>query len=243
VFELLKETVRLTVRLQEAEMRPIANVRYAHPGEAGWPEAHFGRSVVSSAPEREEELREMLLEAHRQLMRRDEELEDLAHDLQAGLAASRPDAPEGGDPAAGEPDSVPGRYLRYRRLVRRIGRVAQRELPPGATVVVVSRGDEALLDLGDGRRGWHFPQGEGGIYAGHYPTDGAEAVSHLEEIRARGGEFLLFPETSLWWLRHYQEFREHLEKRYRPVVREEGTCLIFDLGGSPETADRVTPGQ
>ena len=51
---------------------------------------------------------------------------------------------------------------------------------------------------------------------------------------------MLLPETSLWWLQHYERFREHLKKRYRPLVREE-TCLIFDLRGFSETADRASP--
>ena len=130
---------------------------------------------------------------------------------------------------------MPGKYLRYQQLVRRIREVAQTTLPPGATVVVVSRGDEALLELGDGRRGWHFPQEHGGVYAGHYPADSAEAIDHLEELRSRGGEFLLLPETSLWWLEHYGGFRKHLEERYRLFVRKEGTCMIFTLEGLPET--------
>jgi hypothetical protein len=185
----------------------------------------------------------MLLEAHWQLMRRDGEIEALVHDLQADLAAlPQRDAPDGGgDTSATNGSFVPGKYLRYRQLVRRIWQVARTNLPAVATVIVVSRGDEALLELGDGRRGWHFPQGEGGIYAGHYPTDDAGAIAHLEELRAKGGAFFLLPETSLWWLEHYGGFREHLEEHYRPFVHEEGTCLIFDLREPPETEHRPTP--
>jgi hypothetical protein len=105
-------------------------------------------------------------------------------------------------------------------------------LPQQATVIVVSRGDERLLDLA-GRRAWHFPQEAGGVYAGHHPGDSAEAIAHLEELRARGGEFLLFPATGLWWLDHYGELAEHLDRAARPIVREDGTCVIYDLAGVP----------
>jgi hypothetical protein len=108
-------------------------------------------------------------------------------------------------------------------------------------VIVVSKGDEALLELGDERKGWHFPQNEDGVYAGHYPASSAEAVAHLEELRSKGASFLLFPETSLWWLDHYQGIRDHLESRYRLLVHEEGTCLIFDLGEFSETVDPNSP--
>src|SRR3712207_2672412 len=51
----------------------------------------------------------------------------------------------------------------YQQLVRRIREVVRTALPAGATVIVVSKGDDRLLEL-DGRRGWHFPQNERGVY-------------------------------------------------------------------------------
>ena len=101
-------------------------------------------------------------------------------------------------------------------------------LPRNATVIVVSRGDDELLDL-YGRRGWHFPQTEDGTYAGYYPAASTAAIAQLEALRSKGAEFLLFPDTSLWWLEHYPEFGRHLQSRYREVARREGTCLIYAL--------------
>src|SRR5690349_1869467 len=48
----------------------------------------------------------------------------------------------------------------YRDLVEQVREVVDRELPPEATVLVVSNGDDELLELGASRRGWHFPQTE-----------------------------------------------------------------------------------
>jgi hypothetical protein len=101
-------------------------------------------------------------------------------------------------------------------------------LPPDATVLVVSKGDEELTQL-CGRRAWHFPQREDGIYAGFYPADSAAAIEHLEGLRRKGAQFVLFPSTAFWWLEHYQDFRRHLETRYRLVIRKEDTCLVFAL--------------
>jgi hypothetical protein len=109
-----------------------------------------------------------------------------------------------------------------------LGAVSSGALPRDATVLVVSKGDDELLAL-PGRRGWHFPQMPDGTWAGYYPAKSAEAIAHLEALRARGGQFLLFPPPSLWWLEHYGGFRRHLESRYREVGSREGACVIFDL--------------
>jgi GT2 family glycosyltransferase len=116
----------------------------------------------------------------------------------------------------------------YEGLTERIRRLVATAVPPEATVLVVSRGDDELLEL-DGRRAWHFPAAEDGGYAGHYPRDSMEAVKLLEAMRTKGGEFLLFPKTGLWWLDHYAGLREHLESRYDAIIQEEDTCLIFAL--------------
>jgi GT2 family glycosyltransferase len=116
----------------------------------------------------------------------------------------------------------------YQQLTRRIREMVQTTLPVGATVLVISNGDEELLRL-DGKRAWHFPQTQDGVYAGHHPADSAEAIARLETLRAKGAEFLLIPHTALWWLDHYGEFKKHLDSQYALVARQEETCLIFAL--------------
>jgi GT2 family glycosyltransferase len=118
----------------------------------------------------------------------------------------------------------------YEQLTRRIRQMVHTTLPADATVLVVSNGDDELLRL-ERVQAWHFPQTQEGVYAGHHPADSAEAIDRLEALRAKGAEFLLFPNTALWWLDHYGEFKEHVEAHYAPVARQEDTCLIFALTG------------
>ena len=82
----------------------------------------------------------------------------------------------------------------YGRLVSRIRTIVETLVPEHATILVVSRGDDALLEF-DGPKGWHFPQAGTGRYAGYHPADSAVAISHLEEQRAAGADHLVFPST------------------------------------------------
>jgi SAM-dependent methyltransferase len=194
------------------------------------------------------ELRELLLDAHDQLQRRDEEIQaTLAAALQereaalrqavsprlAGESAPPAAAPRSNGPVVTGPiAAVKARgattYLVYQLLIRKVREAVEGAVPAGATVLVVSKGDEELLRL-EGRRGWHFPQRPDGVYAGHHPADSATAVAYLEELRARGADYLLIPQTSLWWLDHYADFRRHLEGRYRAVLRQPDVCVIYAL--------------
>jgi hypothetical protein len=95
-------------------------------------------------------------------------------------------------------------------------------------VLVVSKGDDDLLDL-NGRRGQHFPQGEDGGYSGFHPASDEDAIDHLESLRRRGAEFLLIPESASWWLAHYRDFHRHLTERYSVALSEDGVGTLFAL--------------
>jgi glycosyltransferase involved in cell wall biosynthesis len=122
----------------------------------------------------------------------------------------------------------------YKQEVQKIQSVVSSLIPQDAKVVVVSKGDEELLSF-DGRHGWHFPQTQDGTYAGHYPADSTAAISHLESLRIKGGHYLLIPNVSSWWLDHYTEFAEHVNKFY-PVAHQGDDCLIFNLCDYPGQA-------
>jgi glycosyltransferase involved in cell wall biosynthesis len=129
-------------------------------------------------------------------------------------------------------------YQYHQQLMPHIRSAVREAVPPGATVVVVSRGDEELLRL-DGPEAWHFPRDEEGAYAGHHPADDAEAIARLEEVRERGADYLLFPTTAFWWLEHYAGFSRHLEDRYQVVVRRKDVCRIYALRPSAPEGSRI----
>jgi GT2 family glycosyltransferase len=124
-----------------------------------------------------------------------------------------------------------GQKPEYERMTRRIREIVAEKLPPEAVVLVVSRGDDALLEL-ESRQARHFPASAEGSWAGYHPATSEDAVTQLEAMRAEGGEFLLLPSTGLWWLDHYREFGEHLEANYPVLVRDTDACVIYSLNGS-----------
>ena len=115
----------------------------------------------------------------------------------------------------------------YRDTIQSIRETVSGAVPAGAQVLVVSRGDEELLKL-DGRRGAHFPQVAGGVYAGHHPADSGEAIAELEQLGSAGAEFVVIPRTSLWWLDYYDGLRTYLEQR--GAVANSEACVIYRLG-------------
>ncbi len=119
----------------------------------------------------------------------------------------------------------------YPQVRRRIREVVDAELPTGSVVVVVSRGDDMLLELGP-RQGWHFPQTIAGVYAGYHPADSWQAIAHLEDVRRKGADYLLFPSTAFWWLGFYGDFRKYLELHY-PCICSDPSCQIFQLSTTP----------
>lgn len=136
------------------------------------------------------------------------------------------------------PDEL--KRVRYFQMLQRLRVAADSVMPANATVLVISKGDEALLLLGAQRRARHFPQNVDGVYAGYAPPDSASAIAHLEQLQVAGATHLLLPGTSAWWLDHYAEFAEHLRRVARELWRDEDG-VIFELGAdSAELACNTT---
>jgi glycosyltransferase involved in cell wall biosynthesis len=115
----------------------------------------------------------------------------------------------------------------YTETTARIRDIVETTIPPAAVVLVVSKGDEELLKLGQ-RPAWHFPRADDGAYAGHYPADSGAAIEHLQALVAKGAEFLLLPSTAYWWLEHYRELEAHLGRQHERIWRDE-RCIIYRL--------------
>jgi hypothetical protein len=133
--------------------------------------------------------------------------------------------------------------VNYEQLVGAIREVVHRVVPLNATVLVVSRGDNQLLQLGP-RRALHFPQEADGRYAGYHPADSDSAIALLENLRAQGADFLLLPSTAFWWLDYYEGFRQYLEQRYSVVEAGEHcwiAALTENLAGNADTGTMSAP--
>jgi hypothetical protein len=118
----------------------------------------------------------------------------------------------------------------YPRLIENVRREVAARLPEGATVVVVSHGEDELLRLGR-RRSWHFPQADDASYSSARPANSAAAIAHLEELQAKGAQHLVFPKVAFWWLDEgegYKEFKQYLDRRCRHIYRDEN-CIIYQL--------------
>jgi glycosyltransferase involved in cell wall biosynthesis len=140
---------------------------------------------------------------------------------------------------AGKLPSPPREPAPY-ALAERLRAVVSTAVPPGSVVAVVSRGDDRLLRLDIGS-GWHFPQTEHGVYAGHHPENSSEAIDHLEALRTRGATHLVIPCTSFWWLEHYADFTVHLTQRYHLIAFLDDTCVVFSLTERPSEVIYALP--
>lgn len=123
--------------------------------------------------------------------------------------------------------------VEYAELVGRVQAAVAEHVPPGSSVLVVSKGDAALVEL-PGVSAAHFPQDSGGGYAGHHPYDSATATAQLEELRRRGAEYLVMPATARWWLDFYGDFAVHLAGHGEVVADLPDACLIYSLGRSAQ---------
>jgi hypothetical protein len=118
-----------------------------------------------------------------------------------------------------------GTHDEYVHLVSSVKERAKKLITPGATAIVVSKGDEDLLDL-PGITGWHFPRDEDGTYAGYHPASSEDVVAHLQHLRRKGAHFMVLPSPYLWWLDHYAGLRKYVEKHARLVGADE-SCRIY----------------
>ncbi|MDQ3996047.1 MAG: hypothetical protein M3303_03400, partial [Gemmatimonadota bacterium] len=207
VAGLLHETSRLTVALAEQAGLAIDGQELTDGTGSSFDADSRGRPrgrLVFDSPE---------------LLAEDREIERLLHSLQTALADRAAKAGRGLVP--------PGDYLGYEAVIRGVQSAVEETVPPRAAVAVISRGDDELVRLRD-RSGMHLPQTERGTYAGYHPADSAEAVRHLEDAQARGADFLVVPSASFWWLEHYREFAEALDRDHECVHRGEA-CAIYRL--------------
>lgn len=122
---------------------------------------------------------------------------------------------------------------RYQELVADVRACVRACVPPGAVVLVVSKGDEDLVRI-EGVRAWHFPRDEWGAYAGHHPGTSLEALIHLRRLYEQGARYLVFPATASWWLEHYRDMADLLDTVHELRSSPGDACVIYELCESEE---------
>jgi Glycosyltransferase WbsX/Glycosyl transferases group 1 len=115
-----------------------------------------------------------------------------------------------------------------RRGSAELAAVVADNVPVDGTVLVIARGDTELLSALE-RDAWPVPRGADGAWSGYYPEHDTAAISQIEALRALGGQFLLVPEFSRWWLEHYAGLARHLTSRYERLAPEQDAYVLFDL--------------
>ena len=105
-------------------------------------------------------------------------------------------------------------------------------LPEDSITLVISSGDDRLVDLGE-LDAWHFPRTPGGEWAGWHPAQSEDAIARLEELRLVGATHLAVPRFAFWWLDFYDGFALHLEERH-DLAMEEEACKVFELKSAAE---------
>jgi hypothetical protein len=100
-------------------------------------------------------------------------------------------------------------------------------VPERATVLVVDRGDEDLMQV-EGRHMRHVPRNPDGTPAWHDPADSADVLAQIARERELGAGYLVIPKASLWWLDYFAELAEHLERECRLLGRD-SDCVVFQL--------------
>jgi O-antigen biosynthesis protein len=136
--------------------------------------------------------------------------------------------PKGPSPSKHASAPSSGANGAYDDLVAALRHKTETLVPPDSTILVITKGDDRLLEM-DQRQGWHFPQNESREYAGHYPVSSDNVIAHLEALRSQGAQYLLIPSPYLWWLSHYEGFQQHLDSRYRLILRDDDWGALYSL--------------
>jgi hypothetical protein len=159
---------------------------------------------------RERDLRSMLTDLQAMQLHRDSEI---MATLGSVLSRYAPNAPAA---------------IFHRKLVTRVRQLVESHVPPGARLLVITYGDEAMLNLGN-RVTESFPRSVDGVAADYTDVRGSEEIAQLESLRGAGAEFLLVPSPALPWLATHLELARHLDERYAVAARERGIGTIYAL--------------
>jgi SAM-dependent methyltransferase len=121
-------------------------------------------------------------------------------------------------------------------FISRLRRVARLAMPLDARIAVVTRGDDALLELGT-PAAVPFPPA-----ASPPDTDDPTLIADLESLRANSFHFLVVPAGSRPWFDGHPALKRHVEQSFRVVVDETDSAVVFALREPDDVpADGLAP--
>lgn len=124
------------------------------------------------------------------------------------------------------PGSADGAEPEGQALVPGIRALTAALLPEEDGVLVLTGGDDRLLEIG--RTAWRFPSEAGAGESVSGLGEGRAAVRELKAFRARGVRYLVVPRTSFYLVEECEQLRRFLEQ-CRTVALRDRLCAIFEL--------------
>ncbi len=100
-------------------------------------------------------------------------------------------------------------------------------LPDEEVVLVLSEGDERLLELE--RPAWHFPHDSSGRHVPLEAGSGAHAASQLRGLSRDGIRYLVVPAALLWMLARRPALAAYLDRECRRLAWRDQICAVYEL--------------
>jgi hypothetical protein len=110
-------------------------------------------------------------------------------------------------------------------------------IPDEEVVLVVSEGDDALLDLD--RPSWHFPHDAAGKHVPLEAVDGRHAVTQLRTLRGKGVKYLAVPAAGYPSLLHDKALAAYLGEECRTLALRDRVCVVYELRSSVRPPTRI----
>jgi hypothetical protein len=114
-----------------------------------------------------------------------------------------------------------------RRCLPPIRALLDSVLPEEEVVLVLSEGDDSLLDLD--RPAWHFPHDGAGRHVPLGVDDGGHAASQLSTLSRNGARYLLVPAPLLWTLSRRPALASYVSEECRCLALRERVCALYEL--------------
>lgn len=127
----------------------------------------------------------------------------------------------------------------YRAMVADVRAAITDAVPVGATVLVVSKGDDELLAV-PARVARHFPADDDGGFAGWYAEAVDDVVGQIYREIARGAGYLVFPPSAAWWFDFYDGLEAWIGEQFDELAGADG-CRIFVHRSSVLVGGRARP--